>query len=125
MSKSKVPRNILLLEEYENSMKGMYGNLSFGLVNEDITLTNWFGSIIDKNYDVIEFNFTCEKEYPNLPPCVSFDLNNISPIHKQIKNMCNSDGTLKKEIVIKLGWNSNMKINEYLTNLRNILDKEN
>ncbi|ARF08829.1 ubiquitin-conjugating enzyme E2 [Catovirus CTV1] len=114
-----IPRNIQLIDELEESMKGKYGEVSFGVLDNDITLTNWQGSIITNKGDIIEFTFVCEMNYPMTPPKITFNINNQN---NYITKICLNDGTLKNDVKEKLDWKSNHTIGEYLTRIKRMID---
>ncbi|WLF79272.1 E2 ubiquitin-conjugating protein mms2 [Lodderomyces elongisporus] len=76
---SKIPRNFKLLEELEKGEKGLGAeSISYGLTNQDdITMTNWNGTIIGpphSNHEnrIYSLSITCDAQYPEKPPKVKF-----------------------------------------------------
>ncbi|KAG0338208.1 E2 ubiquitin-conjugating protein mms2, partial [Podila humilis] len=74
-----VPRNFRLLDELDKGEKGIGdGSCSYGLVDsDDNTLSNWNGTILGPGHSVHEnriysLKIHCGKNYPNVPPTVSF-----------------------------------------------------
>ncbi|KAL0215136.1 hypothetical protein P9112_007320 [Eukaryota sp. TZLM1-RC] len=73
-----VPRNFRLLEELEKGEKGLSsGMISYGLDNNDRTLSNWSGMIVGPEntvFDMRIYSLTlhCDNNYPNSPPSVRF-----------------------------------------------------
>ena len=114
------PRNILLMDEFENAMKGKYGPVSFGVVSGDITLTNWQGSIITQRGDIFEFEFKCFDDFPDTRPTITFNKNQLS--NKTLSKLCNSDGCINDDILKKFKWDKNTSIGEYLLEVKKFLD---
>lgn len=114
------PRNVLLIEEFENAMKGKYGPVSFGVLDGDISLKNWQGSIITQKGDIFEFNFICNENFPNSPPELYFNKNILDK--GNLLKICNNDGKIKEDIIKKLNWNNKTSIGEYLLNIKKFLD---
>ncbi len=117
-----LPRNILLINEFENAMKGLYGEVSFGIVNDDITLTKWNGSIITRRGDIFEFSFDCDENFPLYPPNIFFkerDLNN-----KCLASICENNGSIKDCFKKTLDWSKNTSLGEYFINIKKIIDNK-
>lgn len=115
-----IPRNVMLMDEFENSMKGKYECVSFGIVNDDITLTNWHGSIITRKGDIFEFNFTCDDKFPLNPPDITFDKNILN--NKYIVLICDEKGKLKQNVLNNIKWSNSSSIGVYLMNIKKMLD---
>lgn len=109
------------MDEFENAMKGMYGSVSFGVENGDITLSNWSGSIITNDGNILEFLFVCSEDYPNTPPKIVFDKKFLS--NKKLSNICDPNGNILEVITQKLKWSKFTSIGEYLNDLKKIIDK--
>ncbi|KAF1356818.1 ubiquitin-conjugating enzyme/RWD-like protein [Delphinella strobiligena] len=76
---AKVPRNFRLLEELEKGEKGLGAEAcSYGLdEGDDISMTNWNGTILGPPHSVHEnriysLKIRCGENYPDTPPEVTF-----------------------------------------------------
>ncbi|KAK9895492.1 ubiquitin-conjugating enzyme [Cystobasidium minutum MCA 4210] len=78
---AKVPRNFRLMDELEKGEKGGDGGdgfCSYGLADgEDLTMTNWNGTILGPPHSVHEnriysLSIECTDAYPDTPPNVKF-----------------------------------------------------
>ncbi|KAJ5071271.1 ubiquitin-conjugating enzyme e2 variant 1b [Anaeramoeba ignava] len=86
-------RNFRLLDELELGEKGAIGSVAYGVDNsEDLTLTDWFGTIIGPiktvyHARIYSLKIVCVEDYPEKPPIIQF--------RTKINMTCvNSDGTI-------------------------------
>lgn len=114
------PRNVILIDEFENAMKGKYGAVSFGVLNGDITLSNWQGSIITEKGDIFEFSFKCDDDFPNSAPNITFEKKLL--VNKYLARICNSEGKINEDIIKKINWTKYTLIGDYLLALKKFLD---
>mmetsp|Transcript_103765 Transcript_103765/g.293950 ORF Transcript_103765/g.293950 Transcript_103765/m.293950 type:complete len:139 (+) Transcript_103765:179-595(+) len=113
-----VPRNFRLLDELEKGQKGdAMSGVSWGLeVADDITLTNWNGTIFappGTAYDnrIYGLSIACGPEYPDRPPQVRFNT--------QINMGCvDNKGALKPSWGIVSHWRREYTMEMILQELR-------
>jgi len=114
-----VPRNFKLLEELENGEKGSIGDgqVSYGLTDpEDISLSNWNGTIIGpagSAFDcrIISLTMYCGQNYPKEPPLVRF----VTRVN--IAGVDAGNGEIQRKKV-EAWWNPTSTIYELLTKVR-------
>eukprot|EP00357_Protocruzia_adherens_P034753 CAMPEP_0114987632 /NCGR_PEP_ID=MMETSP0216-20121206/9121_1 /TAXON_ID=223996 /ORGANISM="Protocruzia adherens, Strain Boccale" /LENGTH=139 /DNA_ID=CAMNT_0002350263 /DNA_START=36 /DNA_END=455 /DNA_ORIENTATION=+ len=117
---AKVPRNFRLLEELEKGEKGLGDQTcSYGLENhDDITLTNWIGTIIGPagtTHDsrIYSLRITCGENYPEQAPHIRF----LSKIN--LGCVSGADGSIDKGKFSTLrNWNRNETLESVLVALR-------
>jgi len=111
-----IPRNFKLLEELENGEKGSIGDgqVSYGLMDpEDISLSNWQGTIIGPAHSafdsrIISLTLYCGQNYPKEPPLIRFCTKvNIAGVDQ-------SNGEIQRKKV-EAWWNPTSNIHELLT----------
>lgn len=75
----QVPRNFRLLEELEKGEKGFGdGTFSYGLLHmDDMTMSQWIGTILGPSHSVHEnriysLKIYCDETYPDQPPSIHF-----------------------------------------------------
>ncbi|KAF9294621.1 E2 ubiquitin-conjugating protein mms2 [Mortierella antarctica] len=117
---AKIPRNFKLLEELEKGEKGLGdGSCSYGLADsDDITMSNWNGTIIGINNSVHEnriysLKIHCGEHYPDVPPTVFF----LSRINLSCVNQTNGHVDPSK-LSCLLNWKRNYSLETILMELR-------
>jgi ubiquitin-protein ligase len=120
MTKTRVPRNFLLLDDLNNVKN--FTHVTYGLMDEDendqelrnnyATMKYWNCSLIyeGKNNDIKVFTATCvcSIAYPNEAPIIKFDKDSM--VHNEVRKICDSDGNLIEPII----WNESMTLGKYL-----------
>lgn len=116
---TQIPRNIILMEEHENGLKGKYGEVSFSVDENDISLTKWCGTMLTRNMDILSFKFICDSKFPITAPKITFDESAIES-NRKVRAICNSDGTFNVKLEL-VNWSPDRKIGEYLHDIRRIV----
>ena len=130
ISKTKVPRNFMLLEALNKA--GNYTHVTYGLadekeddsksVNNYIKMEYWNCTMMyddGDNLNVFEVLCRCPFSYPDEKPILTFSKESLQ--HKKIKKMCNSDGSLTENALTFCKWNENMLLGDYLTSVLNVI----
>lgn len=115
-----VPRNFKLLDELENSEKGVGDmSISFGLVDSgDTFLSDWNGGILgpagtQHDNRFYQLRIHCTKQYPSVPPTLKF----LSKINMTCVD--SRTGEINKDKVPAMkNWNCNMGIEKILQSIR-------
>jgi hypothetical protein len=109
-----MPREFRLLEEMNNTD----GNISFGPVNSDITLTEWIGTMyLFRKDKMVSFKMTCGDKFPHESPIIVMDMSGTN--RAALKNICKDDGTLKSKY---LPWDKNRSISDNLKYVYGVLN---
>ncbi len=111
-----VPRNFLLLDELTNSKNYAYVNYGLADIENDLLLNNWTATIFTDAGDIYNLTFTCDDEYPESRPSIMFPTSYLEL--KNIRLICNNDGSLKNEVLEKITWSNKMTLGDYLMSIR-------
>jgi ubiquitin-protein ligase len=120
-SKTPLPRSIKLF--YELSADNSFGHVSYGVIKDDnlypnnrIELIHWTGSIITKNFDIVNVYIKCDETYPTQKPYVKFDQDAMKS--NSIKRVCDINGVFSSNVQ----WTSESCIGNYLLEIKNLID---
>ncbi|QSL66222.1 hypothetical protein MERGE_000597 [Pneumocystis wakefieldiae] len=127
----QIPRNFRLLEELEKGEKGFGdGTFSYGLVDiDDMSLSNWIGTILGPAHSVYEnriysLKIYCDETYPDMPPviyflskinlpCVNPQTGRVEPQHLSCLSNWKRDHTLETILIAlrrEMALSSNKKL---------------
>ena len=110
-----MPRNFKLLEEYDEMKECNIQNISYGPEKEDdITLTDWNGLIVDNNGTFSNVRITCGQKYPVEAPIVVL----TSSENNKIKALFDSTKHIRRDLPFIKNWNHNMGIKDILIGLQ-------
>ncbi|KAM3176782.1 hypothetical protein ACTXT7_005798 [Hymenolepis weldensis] len=109
-----VPRSFYLLEEYEEGIKGLCNEISWGLkAADDTTLSNWickiFFHIDNKGSFYFDLSVNCGPLYPDEAPQVTFD------------TKVEADWVNPQKVDCLRNWKRGQKIKDILVDIRILL----
>jgi hypothetical protein len=125
-----LPRPFRLLKELKGSSD--YPGVSFGLEDPgDMEYKFWAGSFISSSGHFMNLTFICDDEFPKTISTIKFNESYMNQypedydedyaiILKNVQKLCNSDGTLKKNVIV---WKPEKTIGSYLSELRKLIMK--
>ena len=126
---TEIPREFQLLDELHES--STFNGISYGLEDPtDNTFTKWTGSLMANTGHCVNLMFTCDENYPNTKPDISFDKTYINQIESDyedefksyltnIHQICDKGTSKLKDDIIT--WNKKKTIGIVLQELRNII----
>ena len=129
-SKTKVPRNFLLLEALNKA--GNYTHVTYGLADENekdeklmnnyVKMEYWNCTLMyddGNNLNVFEVSSRCTSDYPKEKPILKFSKESLQ--HKKVKKICDADGNLTENAITLSKWNENMLLGDYLNAVLNVI----
>lgn len=129
-SKTKIPRNFLLLESLNKA--GDYTHVTYGIADEKenddklknnyIKMEYWDCTIMyddGNNLNVLEVLCRCTQNYPNERPILTFSKGSLQ--HKRVRKICDASGNLTENAASLCKLNENMLLGDYLTSVLNII----
>ena len=131
-SKTKVPRNFVLLDSLNKA--GNYTHVTFGLVSENenderyknnfIKMEYWNATLMfddGENINVFELLCRCTLNFPKKRPIVQFSKTSLE--YKRIKKLCDKDGNLMESALVLIKYSENMSLGDYLEEILRVVSE--
>ncbi|VDO06355.1 unnamed protein product [Rodentolepis nana] len=116
-----VPRSFYLLEEYEEGLKGLCNEISWGLKSaDDSTLSDWMCKIFfhnEKGSFFFDLSAHCGPRYPDEPPQIKFDTAVKADFVNPQTRIVNA-----QKVDSLRGWKRGKKLSDVLTDIRKLLE---